>query len=100
MLVSSYSCDVRHGASASDMKDLMRHAGQVLGGMGNNAPSGAYVIDPLTGSNGADRYLFQTHANMTDWTKFARALSGSPAGQELIRHTNKILDCDMSLRNG
>ena len=100
VLVSSSSCDLRHGASASDMKDLMRHAGQVLGEMGSNAPSGAYVIDPLTGSNGADRYLFQTHANVTAWTNFIGALSGSPAGQELIRHRNKILDCDSSLWNG
>jgi hypothetical protein len=100
VLVSSSSCDLRHGASASDMKDLMRHAGQVLGGMGSNAPSGAYVIEPTTGSNGADRYIFQTHANVTAWTNFIGALSGSPTGQELIRHRNKILDCDNSLWNG
>ena len=100
VLISSSSCDLRHGANAADMKDLTRHAGQVFGAMGDNAPSGAYVIDPITGSNAADRYLFQIHANVNTWTKFVGDLLGSPDGQELLRHRNKILDCDMSLWNG
>jgi len=80
VLISSLSCDLRHGSSASDMKDLTRHAGQVFGAMGDNAPSGAYVIDPITGSSGADRYLFQTHANVNAWAKFVSNLLGSSAG--------------------
>ena len=100
VFISSSACNLRHGTSQSDMKDLTGHATQVFSEMNNGAPSAAYQIEPLTGSNVADRYLFQIHSNASSWTNFVSNIVGSPAGQMLLRHRNKVLDCDQSLWNG
>jgi hypothetical protein len=97
VLVSSFACNLRHGAGPLDMTDLSGHAARVFGAMGDNGPMGSYMIDPITGSNSADRYLFTTFANATDWTKFVGNILGSPDGQMLVRHRDKVLDCNLSL---
>jgi hypothetical protein len=100
VFISSSACNLKHGANQSDMKDLTGHASQVFSRMDDNAPSAAYYIEPLTGSNGADRYLFQIHSNVSAWTKFVGNIVGSPEGQMLLRHRDKVLDCGQSLWNG
>ena len=97
ILVSSFACDLKNGAAQMDMKDLAGHAAQVFGAMGDNAPMGSYMINPITGSNNADRYLFTTFENATAWTKFVGSILGSPDGQMLVRHRDAVLDCNLSL---
>ena len=100
VFISSSACNLKHGASQTDMKDLTGHATRVFSEMDNGAPSAAYQIEPLTGSNVADRYLFQIHSNASAWTNFVGNIVGSPEGQMLLRHRNKVLNCNQSLWNG
>ena len=98
-VVSSSACNLKHGVSASDVKDLTDHAAQVFETMGDNAPGRAYMIDPVTGSGGTDLYLFETYKNVSAWTNFVGNIVGSPDGQMLVRHIDKVVDCEMSLWN-
>ncbi len=97
VLVSSFACDLRDGAGSVDMADLAGHTAQVFGSMGDNGPLGSYVVDPFTGSNARDRYIFSTFKNVTTWTEFVIGILGSPEGQMLARHRDAVLDCDLSL---
>ena len=100
VLISSFACNLRDGAGIVDIQDLTGHSADVFSSMGDNAPMGTYMVDPFTGSNVADRYLFSTFENVTAWTNFVNNLLPSPAGQSLIRHRDAVLDCDLSLWNG
>jgi hypothetical protein len=98
-LLSSYACNYRHGAGPDARPDLNRHIGEVLGGMGEDAPQSVYTLDPITtGPNSSDLYLLDIHDNATAWTNFQGALT-SGAGPALGRHFQSVLDCDQSLWN-
>ena len=88
---------------ASEIQEMDRITIQELGIPGavlmENAARGAYMINPITGANNADRYMFTVFDSATDWVNFVGEVVTSPAGQNLARHRNKIMDCNLSLWN-
>jgi hypothetical protein len=99
-LISSSACQLRRGAGPDDVDDLRGHINDVMTSMGDNSPLFAFMIDPITGGpNAADVFLVAVSDSVSGWTTFAGGL-GTPAGAQLGRHLNSVLECELSLWNG
>lgn len=99
VVVSSSACQFRHGVGAAQVPDLMDHIAGVLGEMGDNTPTGAFMANPITGGGPVqvDRFLFNVNDDMSSWTNFIAGLVNSKAGQRLGRHYNMVFNCTASL---
>ena len=97
-IVTAFACGVREGVTAEGIADLEGHIGDVLGGMGDNAPNFVFSLTPITGgANTPDWLLFNVFDNMTSWANFVGGLFGSDAGQQLVRHFGGVVDCDQAI---
>lgn len=97
-IVTAFACGLRHAVAAVDIADLEGHIADVLGGMEDNAPSAVFSLTPTTGgANTSDWLLFSVFDNMTSWASFVGGLSGSDAGQQLVRHFGAVVDCDQAI---
>ena len=98
-IVTAFACALRQDVDpAVDMADLRGHIAEVLGGMGDTAPSAVFALTPTTGGmNTPDWLLFSVFDNMTSWADFVGGLFGSDAGQQLVRHFGAVADCDQAI---
>lgn len=99
VVVSSSACQFRHGVGAAHVPDLTGHIAGVLGEMGDNAPTGVFMADPITGGGPVqiDRFIFNVNDDMSSWSNFVSSLVTSEAGQRLGRHFNMVFNCTASL---
>ena len=99
--IASSACMLKHGQSQQNVADLVRHIAGVMEGMGDKAPAGAFIADPITsGPDTPDLYLFSLNPSVTAWSQLVGEMTTNPAGQMLGRHFNTVLDCNMSMWSG
>ena len=96
--VATYACNRHHGIQPNAIDDLTAHIAGVNADMGDAALAAAYQITPLTtGPQSPDVILVAVAENTEAWATYIATLTTTPAGQQLIRHLNTVVDCDMNL---
>lgn len=98
--VALNACSARGTMSPGDIQDLRGHINGALGSLDSFKNVFMFSIQPITtNANSADVYLFTAHDNTTGWANRMSELRASEAGQSLLRHFEKTMECNTSLWN-
>ena len=98
VVISSFACTLKPGVVAEDIQDLRNHMRGTVDSLGDKAPNGIFTITPTTGGpNTPDFVSFSVVDSMTAYAEFLSAIRATGEGQSLVRHFNKILDCNQAL---
>lgn len=99
-LVSAFACNTNHGVGPVDVQDLRNHIADVVGGLGDKAPSLMFTLSPITqGPTSADVIMFTVNDSLSAWADFTTAVRSSPGGPVLGRHFASVVDCNLALWN-
>ena len=98
-LVSSFSCNTKHGIGEAQVQDLRDHIMRVVSAL-DTTPIRMWTTTPITGgSTSPDIRLHATHESLESWVEWGAAIRNSEMGASLRRHFGMVLDCNQSLWN-
>ena len=94
--VTTSACSAKHGVTPVDVTDFTGHLGEVLKGMGDDAPNMVIHVTPInTAPDVPDDVIFAVHDNASAWVNFTKKLQSGNAS--LGRHFQATFDCSFDL---
>lgn len=97
-LAVTLACNFIHGKGPEHMDELVNHMGNVMAGMGADAPGFAYLRTPITrGQDFPDLFLSSVFDDMTHWTRYVGQLFTTDAGSSMRSHMDMVVDCNISM---
>lgn len=99
--ISVSSCHLKHGQTmATDVPDFITHLQGTLSEMAEYKSFLGYMMVPMVSQADVDLRFIGVYNSTSDYAAGTTALRTSEAGQMLVRHFNKVFDCNSSLWAG
>ncbi len=96
--INAFACRFKDGARAEDLSDLEDNLRGTMGSLETHRAFQLYASERITGvADAPDVFYFGVHDDATAWSSRTASLFSSPAGAQLSRHFNSILDCSNAL---